>query len=332
MRNLRVWLCYGLLLVAGTATVSGQGSLSLDHVTGLSSFGRIPTGDTVTFFLRLTNNTGFAATGTTNGFQVCSPDGAVWDTTIGETTGVITADMFEQFFVNPFSTDGIGCDTVGFGGFRLFKPGIPTGFDQVAFRIKLGPAHDSAHGRTICLDSAFYGNNGIWQWSINAQAFFPTWDGPHCYVVDRCANDPNDSDGDTWANACDNCPTIPNPNQTDTDGDGIGDSCDNCPTVPNPNQMDSDGDGVGDLCDVCPGFDDNLDSDGDGVPDGCDVCPGFDDNLDGDGDGVPDGCDLCPGFDDNLDADGDGVPDGCDVCPGFDDNADADGDGVPDGC
>ncbi len=38
----------------------------------------------------------------------------------------------------------------------------------------------------------------------------------------------------------------------DTDGDGVADAQDNCPYVPNPDQMDSDGDGIGDACDQCP--------------------------------------------------------------------------------
>ncbi|MHC4676153.1 MAG: right-handed parallel beta-helix repeat-containing protein, partial [Planctomycetota bacterium] len=35
----------------------------------------------------------------------------------------------------------------------------------------------------------------------------------------------------------------------DSDGDGILDDIDNCPNVPNPDQSDTDGDGAGDLCD-----------------------------------------------------------------------------------
>jgi hypothetical protein len=37
----------------------------------------------------------------------------------------------------------------------------------------------------------------------------------------------------------------------DSDGDGVADSEDNCPSVPNPDQTDTDGDGVGDVCDRC---------------------------------------------------------------------------------
>jgi len=45
-----------------------------------------------------------------------------------------------------------------------------------------------------------------------------------------CAAPADDRDGDGVADAADNCPDDPNPDQADTDGDGLGDACD--PTVP----------------------------------------------------------------------------------------------------
>ena len=69
-----------------------------------------------------------------------------------------------------------------------------------------------------------------------------------------------DSDGDGVCDEDDNCPAVPNPDQSDKDKDGVGDVCDNCPTVANPDQKDSNGNGIGDACEI-PKCD--LDSDGD---------------------------------------------------------------------
>jgi Tol biopolymer transport system component len=56
------------------------------------------------------------------------------------------------------------------------------------------------------------------------------------------------------------------PASPDTDGDGVPDQLDNCPLVPNSDQTDTDGDGVGDACDqqTC----------GDGVIEGTEECDG----------------------------------------------------------
>ncbi len=47
-----------------------------------------------------------------------------------------------------------------------------------------------------------------------------------------CPQDCEDTDGDGVPDPVDNCPTVPNPNQTDTDNDGVGDDCDDDPNDP----------------------------------------------------------------------------------------------------
>ena len=99
------------------------------------------------------------------------------------------------------------------------------------------------------------------------------------YEASCVPDEEDDTDNDGVPDVEDNCPLIPNANQTDTDNDGIGDVCDdtddtdtdndgvpdvedNCPLIPNANQTDTDNDGIGDVCDDTPnGDDDDDDSD-----------------------------------------------------------------------
>jgi hypothetical protein len=186
--------------------------------------------------------------------------------------------------------------------------------------------------------------------------------------VSQCHQDTNSlngqvctSLGDGVPDACDNCPSVYNPDQADTDGDGLGNACDNCYAVQNPGQADADHDGFGDACDNCPAANPaQTDSDHDGIGDACDNClnkanPGQEDSDPKEkvcspgisandvqcspvSDGFGDACDNCPAKynPDQKDTDGDGVGDACDICPAkpnADQNpADSDGDGIPDGC
>ncbi|MGB1071126.1 MAG: hypothetical protein ACPG1Z_05615, partial [Planctomycetota bacterium] len=131
----------------------------------------------------------------------------------------------------------------------------------------------------------------------------------------------DNSDNDSYGDACDNCPQNDNQDQTNSDNDSYGNACDNCPNKDNENQDNSDNDSYGDACDNCPQNDnqDQTNSDNDSYGNACDNCPLIDnpDQTDTDSDGVGDLCDPCPYYpnESTNDSDMDNVPDDCDNCP-----------------
>jgi len=106
------------------------------------------------------------------------------------------------------------------------------------------------------------------------------------------------------------------PPGSDADLDGHADSRDNCPNVPNPDQSDVDGDRRGDACDDCAKGAPTQDRDNDLVDDACDPCL-LGPQVDDDDDGTMDACDLCPVTPSALqvDSDGDLIGDVCDGLP-----------------
>ena len=211
-----------------------------------------------------------------------------------------------------------------------------------------GSSNDNTGGNSTAADAGMPGGNtgnAGEGGQIASDAGMPTPD---------MARPIDDSDRDGVANAVDNCPDIPNPDQANTDGDLFGDACDspsmdndgdagttggepvdtdgdfiyddedNCPSVPNgpedlSEQGDADGDGVGDCCD-----DDFTDENG--------VCPNRDGDAGNENLGVLTICALLNDDGTTID-DEDGLDynDNC-PCVSNPDQTDVDGDGVGDAC
>jgi hypothetical protein len=128
-----------------------------------------------------------AITGSTNGFRVWTYRNGVTNYTDNflpidwDTFNIGWSDVYDGgFFINSFGNDGMGEDTVGFGGFSLFKPGIVDGFDEKVWRIMTIPSTD---GDTLCIDSSYYPPLGEWLWSATNGLIAPGWGGPYCYHV-----------------------------------------------------------------------------------------------------------------------------------------------------
>ncbi len=106
-------------------------------------------------------------------------------------TGIVNFDPAWDdlgFFINMFSTNGSGADTVGFGGAAIFG-GVPAGTDVVAYQVatEVGAVYDDV-GKYLCVDSAFYPPGGAWLWSTTAGSLQPDWGGPYCYHIKQIPN------------------------------------------------------------------------------------------------------------------------------------------------
>jgi uncharacterized repeat protein (TIGR01451 family) len=96
--------------------------------------------------------------------------------------------------------------------------------------------HNACTGGTHCFNGACLGG-GTLNCNDNDACTADS-----CNPASGCLHTLIDADGDLVCDSNDNCPTVPNADQTDTDGDGQGDACD----------TDDDNDGVLDASDCAP--------------------------------------------------------------------------------
>jgi thrombospondin type 3 repeat protein len=262
--------------------------------------------------------------------------------------GDLTFQVILHFDTNEIELNYDVVTGEGGGGVGL----TPRNFYDVSFDFANLPVGSS---RTFNPDQAF--GNYYGPFSVMQDRLFQVHSGDgYGDACDPCPTDPlNDADEDGFCSNVDDCPNVPNPDQTDSDRDNLGDVCDpcpvdaandqdhdgrcesedNCPLTPNGGQADSDVDDVGDACDNCAFVANPLqtDTDHDARGDLCDNCvlapnPGQGDT---DVDGLGNVCDNCSAAfnPDQLDTDHDAIGNACDTCDAIvnPDQADLDADG-----
>lgn len=209
MRFIYIYLSI-LFLLPGF--VNAQYSLSLDHVDGMSGNNILIPNTTITFHIRFTNPPSpneANIRGSSNGFRVFSPDGAVWDPItwapyfdFGNLQWVYPYENWYDIYNgalkwNDFSVTGEGADTIGFAGYSdpsspPYSSGVPPGFSEIVYTITT-QVDISQAGKTLCLDSSFYPPENYWLWGsdtgnppASTGDIYPEWSGPHCYKIAYC--------------------------------------------------------------------------------------------------------------------------------------------------
>ncbi|MFH1374197.1 MAG: T9SS type A sorting domain-containing protein [bacterium] len=180
MRNLRVRTLFlagiVLALTMGLLSQPAQARFYIDIPGTDPCIADVPF--TIEIYLNNTDANGIS--GSTNGFRIYSPTGATWQTPTYDTAGGLDQYFDGGVSLNGFSVDGSGADTIGLGGFCMYQPGIPNGYDDIVVKIE---TKMSADGDTLCIDSAFYPPGGTWLWTTPSGPVVPSWEGPYCWMV-----------------------------------------------------------------------------------------------------------------------------------------------------
>ncbi len=189
---------------AGDDMIPG-GEVTLEFVAGQSGPTVVAAGYPLTFNVRVTNNTDRYIQGMANGFNLYSPDGAnignidlppdtMWWTELGYGS----TWTFDPVAGEPFGNMGFSIGVwQGFDPDTTYPPGMPPGFTGISYHINVEPFGDEDIGKTICFDSAFFGNAGEWMWAVDGDnRLLPSWDGPHCYTIEEAVYMPGDIDVD----------------------------------------------------------------------------------------------------------------------------------------
>jgi hypothetical protein len=201
MKRKLVYLFLGVLALSALnvgSAFAGSGIVSIDKVEGLVGHDTVYAGQNLRFLFRY-DNTGTNGTGQkcdiSNGWRISSPDGAVWDSVVLDSAGIITAG--ENKFLLYFNvTAGLGNfnlgngaptpDTIGILAAGSGTKRMPTTWNDTALALIVYFHDATAHNKHICIDSAFYGTGGTWKWvGANVVDYFPAWQGLPGHTYDH---------------------------------------------------------------------------------------------------------------------------------------------------
>ncbi len=164
-----------------------ESSVYLHHVSGLKGGDTVYAGTPVRFYFAVSGFPEETSGGFGLGFNMHSPDGAIWDIPVLDT---VKLGWFEDPYLLPyFPTSGVTgseSDLLGFAVVSLMGEALPVGYHDVVFYIETEFSPDQ-QGKTICIDSASSAEIGNWVMvRQNSQYMLPYWDGPHCFTIHYC--------------------------------------------------------------------------------------------------------------------------------------------------
>jgi len=141
-------------------------------------------GKPLTINIHFNNNTDTTVNGSSNGFRLYSPGGAIWDLPVCNSYGSLEG-YYDGGTFTYCEVDGTSEDTVGISGFSLFTPGLPVGFDTIVMTVET--QFDVSHvGDTFCIDSTWYPPGNTWLWAFrDGTQKKPQWQGPYCFPLIR---------------------------------------------------------------------------------------------------------------------------------------------------
>jgi hypothetical protein len=185
-------LSFGLANAQDVADITGDPVGS--WIDGSSVY--VNTNTPITWTIHFTVATGVVLAGS-NGWEVylSDTDGGAPDPAGIFDADSVTATALVSFaswwngglYYNSFSNDGMGVDTVAYGGYSTSTVGIPIGTDEDVYSIMTQVRIEDTT-RFLCIDSAYYPPGGEWLWSTSAGDVHAAWGGPYCWEIKKLPN------------------------------------------------------------------------------------------------------------------------------------------------